>query len=49
MKLAENGIIPTKEWYHDPTLTDKFGNTVAIYLAFKGIIPPQEWHHDTNL
>ena len=32
MYLAKNGIedIP-KEWYHDPTITDIDGDTVAFY------------------
>ena len=27
------GQIPPKEWYHDPLLEDKNGDTVAILLA----------------
>ena len=40
MKLAANGIIPPKEWYHKPSLGDTFNYTVAMRLAAKGIIPP---------
>ena len=48
--LAFNGIIPPKEWYHDPTFRDVDGFTVALHLAHKkGIIPPKEWHHDPEL
>ena len=33
MFLAEKGIIPPKQWFHDPTLQDINGNTVAMLLA----------------
>ena len=33
MILADFGIIPPKEWYHDPTLCDEKGDTVAMILA----------------
>ena len=49
MILASKGIIPPKEWRHDPLLKDKNNNTVAIILSSKGIIPPREWMHDINL
>ena len=39
MILAYHEIIPPKEWYHDPTICDSCGWTVAINLATKGIIP----------
>ena len=32
MKLAEHGIIPPKEWCHDPNIKDKWENTVANFL-----------------
>lgn len=35
--LAEKGIIPPHEVFHDPTLYDKWGNTVANYLISKNI------------
>ena len=41
MKLAYQGIIPSKEWHHDPTLVNNHGYTVAMKLAFKEIIPPK--------
>ncbi len=44
--LAWKGIIPPKEWYHDPTMANVNGNTVAMCLAFNGIAPPKEWEHD---
>ena len=34
-----NREIPT-EWYHDPSIQDNKGNTVAMYYACKGIISP---------
>ena len=40
MIYAENGIIPPKEWEHDPTLYDDNFNTVAMLLAKNDIIPP---------
>ena len=46
MFFAYKGIIPPKEWYHDPNLRNINGYTVAMTLASKGIIPPKEWHHD---
>ena len=26
--------VPPEEWYHDPTLQDIYGNTVAMLLAY---------------
>ena len=49
MLLAENGIIPPKEWYHEPKLKNQFGNTVAMLLAWKGIASPPEWRHNPYL
>ena len=49
MTLASKRIIPPKKWHHNPTLHNKYGDTVAIILASKGIIPPKEWMHDINL
>ena len=46
MWLAYNGIIPPKEWEHDPNLKDDDNMTVAMRLAENGIIPPKEWEHD---
>ena len=43
MESAFKGIIPPKEYFHDPELKDKFGNTVALTLIKRGIIPPSEW------
>ena len=49
MALAVNGIIPPKEWYHDPTLKSNNGETVAILLINHGSVPPKEWLHDPSL
>ena len=46
MILAINNIDIPKEWWHDTTIQNKYGMTVAIILAYKGIIPPKEWEHD---
>jgi len=43
MILAYNGKVPPKEWYHDPSITNKNGCTVAMVLASKREIPPKEW------
>lgn len=43
MILAENGIIPSKEWYHDPSLKISYTFTVAAFLANNNILPPKEW------
>ena len=46
MFLANKGIIPPKEWHHDPLMKNYEGNTVAIILAKRRIIPPKEWEHN---
>ena len=40
MILASKGTNPPMEWCHKPDLKNKYGNTVAMYLAFNKIIPP---------
>ena len=37
------------EWYHDPTLQDNNGNTVALILINRKIIPPKEWMHNYTI
>jgi len=49
MCLANNKIIPPKEWVHDSNLQNKDGNTVAMILALNYIIPPKDWYHDPSL
>ena len=42
MKQAyHDGKIPDKKYYHNPIITDKEGNTVAMILALNNIIPPK--------
>ena len=49
MLLANKGIIPPKEWYHNSRLLNNDHNTVAMHLASNGIIPPKEWYHNPKL
>ena len=49
MILADKGIIPPKEWLHDPILKNDFEDTVAMILSCEGVIPPKEWYHDPIL
>ena len=42
MTLANKGIIPPKEWCHDPLLSF-CSYTVAIMLISKDILPSKEW------
>ena len=32
MLLASNGIIPPKQWIHDPNIKNKVNKTVSFYL-----------------
>lgn len=51
MILASYGVynIPS-EWYHDSTLTDKDGNTVAMLLAINHVTNiSEQWYHDPCL
>ena len=41
MFLSRNGMIPPKEWEHNPNIKNKYNDTVAILLAYKGKIPPK--------
>lgn len=41
--LLAKYIIPPKEWYHDPELTDNNGHTVSYYLKENNIKVPEEW------
>ena len=45
MILANNGIIPPKEWYHNPLLKNEIKDTVALILIYNDILPPKEWEH----
>ena len=37
MILAYKGIIPPKEWIHDPEIMNEYENTVAMKLALNKI------------
>lgn len=43
MRYANEGIIPPKEWQHDPLITNVCQYTIATILAIKGILPPEYW------
>ena len=49
MILASKGIIPPKEWYHDPKLKNNDNKTVALLLIFKCETLPNEWLYDINI
>ena len=49
MWLAFKGIIPPKEWYHNPEIKNSYNDTVAILLAGNKIIPLHEWYHSPVL
>lgn len=38
MIYADKGIIPPKEWEHNPTIHDAVGYTVAMRLASRNIL-----------
>ena len=43
MRLAMKGIIPDKQYWHDPKIKDKEGHTVCYYLWDNGVIVPDIW------
>ena len=50
MRQAINGLKPDDENRHRPELVDKYGKTVAMYLAEKKIQDiPERWHHRATL
>lgn len=49
MILANNGIIPPKQWHHDPLLKNSDKETVAKILINRKIMPPREWMYDYNI
>ena len=49
MDLANNGIIPDKKYYHNPTIVSNSGWTVAMMLGNNGVVPPKEWEHKPDL
>lgn len=38
--MAWKGVIPPREFYHDPSFATSSGFTVAMYLAINKIVPP---------
>ena len=40
MYLGNKGIIPPKEWIHDPNIKDKYNNTVRYYLNLEQLPIP---------
>ena len=46
MMLAENEIIPPKQWYHNPRLRDKCDISVADCLRDNDIEVPPEWNDE---
>ena len=49
MLLASKGIIPPKEWNHNPNIKNNDGLTVAMELAYNGKNIPKEWEHDPEI
>ena len=47
MHLANNKIIPPKEWYHNPNIRDNNHHTVAHYLKTHNIPVPNEWYDES--
>mgnify|MGYP005819128905 CR=1 FL=1 len=46
MLLASNGIVPPKEWVHDPNIKNTDNHTVAYYI--NNIFPvPNEWYDES--
>ena len=39
MILAINNITIPNEWYHDPNIQNKYGMTVAMYMARNEKVP----------
>lgn len=46
MLLSMNYIVVPKEWEHKPSIQNKYGYTVALYLAERGIYIDDTWKHD---
>ena len=45
MKLAFNGIIPPKQWIHDPNIKFLKIYTVADHFKFNNLPVPNEWYY----
>ena len=46
MILAANGLKVPEYLYHDPNIKNKYGYTVALYMARTGTIPDKQWQHN---
>ena len=46
MFLANKGIIPPKEWLHNPNITNRYNETVSDLLKGSNIPVPNEWYDD---
>jgi len=46
MILSRTGIIPPKEWHHDPKIHNDNIYTVAINLIENNIEVPEEWRYE---
>ena len=40
MCYANHKAVPINKWNHDPKITNKNGDTVAMLLAKNGVLPP---------
>ena len=51
MRLAYNGVVPQKEWNHNPMLKNIASNmTTAMYIAYYcKEVPNKHWNHDPDL
>ena len=47
MLLAKDGIVPPKQWIHDPNIKDKGYYTVVRYLKENKLPVPNEWYDDS--
>ena len=49
MILALNNIDIPKQCQHDPSIQNKYGDTVATILVSQKIMPPREWMHNYDI
>ena len=49
MWMVKNKILNIPQhWMHDTSLTNRYGETVAMIYAKDRIIPPKEWEYDST-
>ena len=46
MILIIKGIVPPKEWQHDPNIKDKYNHTAAYYFKLNKMPVPNEWYDE---